>query len=67
MKRAAARAIADIVGDERNAEYVIPSVFDGRVVDAVAEAVRRAAFDEGLARRSLLAGDEENAAVSTVP
>jgi malate dehydrogenase (oxaloacetate-decarboxylating) len=65
MKLAAARAIADIVGDERNAEYVIPSVFDGRVVDAVAEAVRRAAFDEGLARRSLLAGDEENAAVST--
>jgi malate dehydrogenase (oxaloacetate-decarboxylating) len=65
MKLAAARAIADIVGDERNAEYVIPSVFDGRVVDAVAEAVRRAAFDEGLARRSLLAGDEENAAVLT--
>ena len=66
MKLAAARAIADIVGDERNAEYIIPSVFDGRVVDAVAEAVRKAAIDEGLARRSLLAGEEENAAVPTV-
>jgi malate dehydrogenase (oxaloacetate-decarboxylating) len=65
MKLAAARAIADIVGEERNAEYVIPSVFDARVVDAVAEAVRRAAIDEGLARRTLLAGDEENAAVTT--
>ena len=41
MKLAAARAIADIVGEERNAEYVIPSVFDARVVDAVADAVRR--------------------------
>jgi malate dehydrogenase (oxaloacetate-decarboxylating) len=65
MKLAAARAIADIVGDERNAEYVIPSVFDSRVVDAVAEAVRRAAIDEGLARRTLLASEEENAAVTT--
>jgi malate dehydrogenase (oxaloacetate-decarboxylating) len=65
MKLAAARAIADIVGDERNAEYVIPSVFDARVVDAVAEAVRRAAIDEGLARRTILAADEENAAAST--
>ena len=54
MKLAAARAIADIVGDERNAEYIIPSVFDARVVDRVAEAVRRAAIEEGLARRTLL-------------
>jgi malate dehydrogenase (oxaloacetate-decarboxylating) len=66
MKLAAARAIADIVGAERNAEYVIPSVFDARVADAVAEAVRRAAIDEGLARRTLRAADEEIAAASTV-
>jgi malate dehydrogenase (oxaloacetate-decarboxylating) len=66
MKLAAARAIADIVGDERNAEYIIPSVFDARVVDAVAEAVRKAAVDEGLARRALLAGDDENVATPTV-
>jgi malate dehydrogenase (oxaloacetate-decarboxylating) len=65
MKLAAARAIAEIVGDERNAEYVIPSVFDARVVDAVAEAVKKAAIDEGLARRTVLAADEENAAALT--
>jgi malate dehydrogenase (oxaloacetate-decarboxylating) len=65
MKLAAARAIADIVGDERNAEYVIPSVFDTRVVDGVAEAVKKAAIEEGLARRTVLAADEENAAALT--
>jgi malate dehydrogenase (oxaloacetate-decarboxylating) len=65
MKLAAARAIADIVGEERNAEYIIPSVFDGRVVDAVAEAVRKAAIEEGLARRTLLPGEEESAAILT--
>ncbi|MBV8748797.1 MAG: NAD-dependent malic enzyme, partial [Candidatus Eremiobacteraeota bacterium] len=43
MKLAAARAIADIVGEERSAEYIIPSVFDTRVVDAVAQAVQQAA------------------------
>jgi malate dehydrogenase (oxaloacetate-decarboxylating) len=66
MKLAAARAIADIVGDERNAEYIIPSVFDTRVVDAVADAVRKAAIDGGLARRTLLPGDEENLAMPAV-
>ena len=53
-------SIADIVGDERNAEYVIPSVFDTRVVDGVAEAVKRKAIEEGLARRTILAADEES-------
>ena len=62
MKLAAARAIAGIVGDERSAEYVIPSVFDTRVVDAVAKAVRQAAVDEGVSRRELLKIDEEAAA-----
>jgi len=66
MKLAAARAIADIVGNERNAEYVIPSVFDPRVADGVAEAVERAAIEEGLARRTLLAAEEENAAASMI-
>jgi malate dehydrogenase (oxaloacetate-decarboxylating) len=66
MKLAAARAIADVVGEERNAEYVIPSVFDARVADRVAEAVRRAAIEEGIARRTLLNLDEENAAALTV-
>src|SRR5579883_1244724 len=35
MKLAAAKAIAAIVGDERSAEYIIPSVFDQRVMEAV--------------------------------
>ena len=58
MKLAAARAIADIVGDERSAEYIIPSVFDARVVDAVGKAVMQAAIDDGVARRELLLPDE---------
>jgi malate dehydrogenase (oxaloacetate-decarboxylating) len=53
MKLAAAYAIAEIVGeDERSPEYVIPSVFDVRVVDAVAKAVAGAAQEEGIARRT---------------
>jgi malate dehydrogenase (oxaloacetate-decarboxylating) len=40
MKLAAAKAIAAIITDaERGPDYVIPSVFDTRVVDAVARAV----------------------------
>jgi malate dehydrogenase (oxaloacetate-decarboxylating) len=60
MKLAAAHAIAGVVGDERSAEYVIPSVFDTRVVDAVAAAVRDAAIEEGVARRALLVTDDES-------
>jgi malate dehydrogenase (oxaloacetate-decarboxylating) len=59
MKLAAAGAIAGIVGDERSAEYIIPSVFDTRVVDAVAQAVMQAALEEGVARRELLMLEEE--------
>ena len=41
MKRAAAFAIAEIVGeDERCAEYIIPSIFDTRVCDAVGKSRR---------------------------
>jgi malate dehydrogenase (oxaloacetate-decarboxylating) len=58
MKLAAARAIAEIVGEERSAEYIIPSAFDHRVVDAVAHAVLQAAIDEGVARRELLMTEE---------
>jgi malate dehydrogenase (oxaloacetate-decarboxylating) len=60
MKLAAAHAIAAVVGDERSAEYVIPSVFDSRVVHAVALAVREKAVEEGLARRGLFVQDEES-------
>lgn len=52
MKLAAARAIASIVADdELSEEYIIPSVFNRRVVDAVSHAVMAAAYDTGVARR----------------
>ena len=60
MKLAAAHAIAAVVGNERSAEYVIPSVFDSRVVETVALAVRETAIEEGLARRSLLVQDDDS-------
>jgi malate dehydrogenase (oxaloacetate-decarboxylating) len=41
MALAAARAIADVVGEEKlNASVIVPSVFDARVAPAVAAAVR---------------------------
>jgi malate dehydrogenase (oxaloacetate-decarboxylating) len=62
MKLAAAYAIASIVGDEeRNAEYIVPSVFDHRVVDAVAKAVASAAVEEGVARRVAAKSEGEEA------
>jgi malate dehydrogenase (oxaloacetate-decarboxylating) len=49
MKLAAARALAAVVEDPSAGE-IVPSVFDERVVPAVAGAVARAAREEGLAR-----------------
>jgi malate dehydrogenase (oxaloacetate-decarboxylating) len=47
MLIAAATAIADTVqGDQLNASYIIPSVFDSAVAPAVAAAVRRVALAE---------------------
>jgi malate dehydrogenase (oxaloacetate-decarboxylating) len=52
MKLAAAKAIAGCISEkERSAEYIIPSVFDKRVVDRVAKGVARAAIESGVARR----------------
>jgi malate dehydrogenase (oxaloacetate-decarboxylating) len=52
MKLAAARALAAVVTDEeRSEEYIIPSVFNRRVVEAVAGAVAEAAVATGVARR----------------
>ncbi|MGZ3561212.1 MAG: malic enzyme-like NAD(P)-binding protein [Vulcanimicrobiaceae bacterium] len=65
MKLAAAHAIASIVtDDERSAEYIIPSVFDTRVVEAVAKAVASAAVDEGIARRQLVLTEGEDITAS---
>jgi malate dehydrogenase (oxaloacetate-decarboxylating) len=49
MGVAAARAIADTVGEDRiNPTVIVPSVFDPRVAPAVAAAVRAAAKGEPL-------------------
>ena len=50
MKIAAADALAELVGDELSAEYIIPSALDPRVAKAVAAAVAQAARDTGVAR-----------------
>jgi malate dehydrogenase (oxaloacetate-decarboxylating) len=58
MKLAAAEAIAGtILPDELGPEYIIPSVFNRDVHPAVAQAVARAAEEEGVARRGHPAGD----------
>ncbi len=52
MKIAAARAIAECVRpNELTLEYIIPSVFNKKVVPDVARAVARAAHQTGVARR----------------
>jgi malate dehydrogenase (oxaloacetate-decarboxylating) len=53
MKLAAADAIADIAaGDEGfGRDHIVPSALDARVAPAVAEAVARAASEEGVVRR----------------
>jgi malate dehydrogenase (oxaloacetate-decarboxylating) len=52
MKLAAAHALAGIVGDEElGEEYITPSMFDQRVVPAVAAAVSEAAVRTEVARR----------------
>ena len=51
MKIAAAHAIAAVIPEEElNPEYVIPSSFDKRVALAVANAVAKAAVEEGINR-----------------
>lgn len=51
MQIDAATALADVVGDDLSAEYVIPSPFDERVAPAIAGAVAEAARRDGVARR----------------
>ena len=50
MKLAAARALADLVGDDLSPEYIVPAAFDERVCPAVASAVAEAARRTGVAR-----------------
>jgi malate dehydrogenase (oxaloacetate-decarboxylating) len=52
MKRAAAYAIAGVIpANELHEDYIIPSVFNKTVVEAVAKAVAKAARESGVARR----------------
>jgi len=52
MKLAAAKAIADCVpSDQLNEQYIVPSVFNDKVVAAVSQAVTEAAYATGVARR----------------
>jgi malate dehydrogenase (oxaloacetate-decarboxylating) len=52
MKLAAAEAIAGIIPEDHlSEEHIVPSVFDRRVVRAVARAVAHAAQESGVARR----------------
>src|SRR5205807_8545475 len=58
MKLAAAHAIAGIITDsELHPDYVIPSVFDKRVDEAVARDVEEAAYHTGVARRERASSD----------
>ena len=51
MKIAAAHALAGLISDEeRSADYIIPAAFAPRVKDAVAAAVKQAAYNSGVAR-----------------
>jgi malate dehydrogenase (oxaloacetate-decarboxylating) len=50
MKLAAAAAIADVVGDEVRADYIVPSPLDRRVAEAVAAAVATCAREQGITR-----------------
>ncbi|MBB3085976.1 NAD(P)-dependent malic enzyme [Geodermatophilus sabuli] len=50
MKLAAATAIADVVGDDVRADYVVPSPLDRRVAAAVAAAVASCAREQGVTR-----------------
>jgi len=58
MKLAASHAIAGIISDtELQPEYIVPSVFDKRVAEAVAREVEAAAHKTGVARRKTEASE----------
>ena len=51
MKLAAAEGIAAVVGEDLAPDHIIASVFDPRVLAAVAPAVSAAAVADGVTRR----------------
>jgi malate dehydrogenase (oxaloacetate-decarboxylating) len=50
MKLAAAEAIASLVGDYLEADYIVPDPFDPRLAQTVAAAVSAAAVRDGVIR-----------------
>ena len=59
MKVAAAQAIAAIITpEELHPEYIVPSVFDKRVAEAVSREVEEAAYRTGVARRERATVDQ---------
>ncbi len=59
MKLAAAYAIASVVEDsELNEDYIIPGVFNVKVVESVAKAVVEAAIKTGVARKTKFQSEE---------
>jgi malate dehydrogenase (oxaloacetate-decarboxylating) len=64
MMLAAAHALAEVIPEEELSEdYIIPGVFDERIVPTMAEAVQEAARESGSARTSL----EEEDPLETPP
>lgn len=62
MKIAAAFAIANIIKpEELSANYIVPSVFNTKVVEAVANAVVKKAHETGVARKIILQPQPEYA------
>lgn len=60
MKLAAANAIAGLIADnELHPEYIVPSVFDKRIAEAVAGEVEEAAYRTGVARRERAMNEQE--------
>jgi malate dehydrogenase (oxaloacetate-decarboxylating) len=61
MKAAAVKAIAGLIqSEELEEDYVIPAPLDSRVVPAVREAVAKAAWETGVARKEVLSNQLVN-------
>src|ERR687884_270210 len=68
MKLAAGRAIAAVVREEElDPENIIPSVFNRRVVEAIAEGVADAAVETGVARRTREVAEQDTPAGGAPP
>lgn len=50
MKAAAANALAESVGDRLGVDFILPKAFDADYTEMVAEAVKKAAIESGVAR-----------------